>query len=183
MREPRAVQIAGQAEVADLHAAVLGQKQVGRLQVAVDHADLMGVFQCGANLHRTLDRLAPRQPAPLPQHVLERAAVDQLHGEVDAVVGQAAVVVADDVRMVELLDDGHFADEAALQVRLGGRVGLQELDDGGLARLAVPRAIHVAHRARRQQLAQFIIADRLLFHRRRPAEVSARAQCNAATRR
>ena len=37
-RQPRAVEIAGQAEVADLHVPVGREKQIGRLQVAVDDA-------------------------------------------------------------------------------------------------------------------------------------------------
>ena len=77
---------AGQAEVEDVGLAVGADEDVGRLEVAVDDAVVVGV------LHGHRDRADELEDLPLVEAVLadvlvERLAVDELHGEVaDAVM-------------------------------------------------------------------------------------------------
>ena len=90
-----------QAHVEDLDAALPVQKQVARLDVAVDHAVLVGVPQTPGCLDRTLDGLIDRQrPAPLDD-VGKVLPVDILHDQVVDAVALAGVVSGDDVGMVQ----------------------------------------------------------------------------------
>ena len=70
----RRVRDLGGAEVADLDVVALGQQDVGRLDVAVDHAVLEGVVERAAHLEDHQHRLAHRQQVRLGAVLLERAA-------------------------------------------------------------------------------------------------------------
>jgi hypothetical protein len=69
-REPRSIQIARESKIANFDLAVLRKEQVRRLQIAVNYTQLVGMFKSSTDLNRTFYRLAPRQPAANPQHVL-----------------------------------------------------------------------------------------------------------------
>jgi hypothetical protein len=55
--------------------------------------------------------------------------------------------------MTELFSDRYFTHEAALNLEVTGRVGLQELDDRRRTRFTMASAIHFANCALRQQRA------------------------------
>ena len=77
----------GEAPVHDLHLAEGADHDVRRLEVAVDHAAGVGVGDRLADLLEDREEAAPRSSAgvgPLVEQRGERAAVDQLHGEVRA---------------------------------------------------------------------------------------------------
>ncbi|CAM5409857.1 hypothetical protein SANTM175S_09128 [Streptomyces antimycoticus] len=102
---------AGDAEVAELHGAVGEPHDVGRLQIAVDHALVMGVSEGRGDLLRDVQHLGDRQRAALVvlQQLAEVTALQQLHDQV-----QRALVLAEVM---------HHRDPAVLQ--RGGHPRLQ----------------------------------------------------------
>ncbi len=98
----------GDAEVGQL-GPVGTEEDVGRLDVAVQHAATMGGIDRFAHRDHEIDGLAPRQ-RPSRHPVGQRATLDVLHDEVGvAVGGGAGVVDGDDVGMA-----GHRTVELAL---------------------------------------------------------------------
>jgi hypothetical protein len=92
---------AHQPEVEDLDRAGGVEQQVGRLDVAVDHAFLVGVGQPAGRLHDIADRPLHRQRPFLTHQPGEVTPLDVLHDEeVDAIV-LARVVRRDDVRVAQ----------------------------------------------------------------------------------
>ena len=71
----------GQAEVGDSSAAAAVDHHVGRLQVAMQNALIVGRGKAGAELARDLQRLLVGQAADPPQQRGEVLAVDVLHGD------------------------------------------------------------------------------------------------------
>jgi hypothetical protein len=68
------------AEVGDAHAAVAVEHDVGRLEVAVQHAAVVDRRQPGAQLPRDVERLAAREAADPPQQPGQVLPVHVLHG-------------------------------------------------------------------------------------------------------
>ena len=111
------------AEVHDDGAAVGGQHDVGRLQVAMDDAGLMGGHQTGSDFARNRDgdrqrdgqRAQGRAPRSSP-------AMNGIVRVLDA-VDLAEIVNADDVAMRDLAREQQFALEPRLDVGGGRRIG------------------------------------------------------------
>ena len=112
----------GQPEVEDLdHGAVAlaGEHQVARLDVAVDHAVLVGVLQAQRRLVHVVAGLGHRQrPAGLDQ-LRQVESLDVLHRQDEALADAEGRVGRDDVGMMQL---GRVADfgEEAIEPRRGG---------------------------------------------------------------
>jgi hypothetical protein len=70
------------AKIGDLGMAILVKEDVGRLQVAVDHAPLMCIVRSLAHLHCHLQRFADGQITTLPQPRFQRVASHVLHDDV-----------------------------------------------------------------------------------------------------
>ena len=102
----------GESEVEDLHRAVLGDHDVGRLEIAVGDAALVrdgqGLDQRGGDLDRALDR----QPVT-GDDLVEALAVDELH--------------RDDVADFRLLDREDGDDVGVRQRRHGLRLATEAL--------------------------------------------------------
>ncbi len=98
-------QVLGHAEVAEERLAVGGEEDVGRLDVAVEHAPAVGRAEGVGDAGQDGDGLARGQPAPLDQEVVERAAPGQRHDDGDAVAVVEHVDHPDDVGVVELGQD------------------------------------------------------------------------------
>ena len=106
----------GQAEVGDLGDAVRGHEDVGRLQVAVEDAVLVGEVhrprQAGAE-----QRGLARRQGLAAQLAVERSAVDEFEREERQPILFADVVDLDDVRMLE------GGDRLGLDVEAGQLMG------------------------------------------------------------
>ncbi|MCU0723844.1 MAG: hypothetical protein MUC63_09570, partial [Planctomycetes bacterium] len=124
--------VAGEAEVRDLHDALLGDHEVGGLDVAVDHALLRGLREPLGRLDDVVQRLGLGEGAPLGDEFLQGGAADELHGdEVEALL-LAGVVDQDDVGVAqesrdpcldeEALGEGGFVLEEVLGEHLDGRL-------------------------------------------------------------
>ncbi len=140
----------GQTPVHDLDLAEAADHHVGGLQVAVDHPPGVGV---GDGLADLLEDAQDAGQGVLRrrtggEHLGEGLALDQLHGEVGATVGEGAQLVdRDDAGVLELAADLRLLDEAADE---GGVVPvlLQEDLDGEVASEVLVSALeHGAHAA------------------------------------
>ena len=88
------------------------QQDVGRLDVAMDDAALVGVAERLGDLPAQAERHRHRQLAFAGQPGGERLALDHGHHVIEDAVGLARVVHREDVRMIELGGDLDFAEEA-----------------------------------------------------------------------
>ena len=168
--QPRAGGL-GDAEVDHLGhrpAVVEGDQDVRRLQVAVDHALLVGV------LHRLADRDEQRQPLarrePGPVAILgDRHALDQLHHEVGAAVGLAGVQDLGDVGVVHQGQRLPLLIEAG-EHPLGVEAGANHLDgDAALHRRGLVGDPDLAHAPFAELLAELEAAGEDAFgQERRP---------------
>ena len=112
----------GQPEVENLDLAVGGSHQVLRLDIAMDHAALIGMLQSLRGLHDRLRRPARKAAGPADLTSWPRLTpVDEFHDQEVRVAGLLGVVSRHDVGM---------------QGQPGGRLDLaaKSLDQGGIAR-------------------------------------------------
>ena len=91
---------------------------------------------------------------------LQVHAVDQPHGDVQAVVDLTDVVDRHDVGIVEAGGGAGLAAEPLLEVGVLGVVGEQHLQRDDAVDGGVVRAPHLAHAATAQQLDQLVAAKR-----------------------
>ena len=137
----------GDAEVRQLHAALGGDEDVARLDVAVDETGLVGVVERGGHRSPDHERLVDAQPPGLVQEVAQRAPGDQLHDHRSPAVGLDGVVDADDVRVVQPGGGDGLPPEALDHDRVVGQGCLEQLDRD----LAIERRVgghpHLAHAA------------------------------------
>nr|WP_254696120.1 hypothetical protein [Lysobacter enzymogenes] len=143
-----AVETGGDAEVEQLHAAVGGHQQVGRLDVAVQHALRVRIGERVAGLQQQVGARVQAEPAALAPGV-DRFALDPAQGEPRPAVGvDAAVDDAGDAGMVQAREQIAFLAERRGQL---GRFqpGADALDRHALLELAVVAACFVdrAHAA------------------------------------
>jgi hypothetical protein len=158
----RAGEQAGDAEVGELDQAgadgvfrVRGAGQVGGLEVAVDHASVVGVLEGGRHLEGQVEHLGPGQSALLGEQGFEAGAGDVLPDEVVAVLLGAGLEEADDVGVVELAEDVDLALEVQAEAGLDRQLRRQHLDRG-LGRFAggiAVRPVDGAHAA----AAEFLV--------------------------
>ncbi len=151
---------ARQAHVEDLDHPVLGQDQVGRLDVPVDEPPFVGVLQPGRRLGHVGHRPGRRdRPAPGQQGV-QGDAVDVLHDKVANVPVLAGVVDADDVRVVQGGRGPGLAQEPlGRHLGVGLRDRGKDLEGDGATQALVLGQVHGPHAA----LAE-LVSDEVLPH-------------------
>ena len=134
-----------QAEVEDLHAAVVGDEEVLGLQVPVDDPLLVRGGEAVDDLERVVDRAARRDPAAR-EHRAKRLPFEQLLDDIGrAVVARADVVDGGDVGVVQDPGRAGLLLEAAQAVGVGGEGGRQDLDRHLAAEARVSRAVDLSH--------------------------------------
>ena len=116
-----ALELLRQPEVGDPRVAFLVEQDVARLEVAVDHAALVGIVDRVGHRGHQRGRLAGRQ-RPVGQPLRQALALDEAHREV-----VLALVLAD-------LVDRHDARVVEVGRRLG--LGVEPLDVGLVGKLA-----------------------------------------------
>ena len=154
----------GEAEVEDLHLAVLGQHEVRRLDVAMDDAGVMGPRQPARHLQGDVDRLADGQRAAGDARPQRLAGVERHGDEQATVLGAVDVVDGADVRVVEGGGAARFAVEAIAGRRVPGEVRRQELERDMALEVRVEGLVHDPHAPTAHLLEDLVVRDRLAGH-------------------
>ncbi len=129
-------------------AARSGDQQVGRLDVAVDHAALVGVLQAQGRLADVVAGLAAPAAGRAASTSLPRSvAVDVLHDEEVGVAGLVGVVGHDDVGMRELGDRLDLAAEALDRVLVWQMLLADDLEGDDAVQAAMAGLEDLAHAA------------------------------------
>ena len=148
------------AEVHDLRAAVLGQHDVARLQIAVDDARIVRDRQTVGDLAGDLDHARGLQPLPLDRAV-ERLPGDELHDDERPAVQVADVVDGDDVRVVEQGRQPRLARQALGRDAVRRQLVGDELDGDEPAQARIARLIDLSHAAGSEGADDLVHADAL----------------------
>ena len=138
--------VPGQSEVEDLQRSSLAQKNVVRLQVAVDDPLVVSSRESVRELQRILHGLAHRQGAQSEPRA-QRLALEQLRDHVERAVGLAEIVNRQDVRMGQRRDRLGLALEAREGLRAPGELPGEDLDRNLPVQARVPGPVHLAHPA------------------------------------
>ena len=154
----------GDAEVDEVGEVVVGQQNVGRLDVAVHQPCLMRTVQCRRDLLDDVHRAAGVQ-RPCVQQGLQVHAVDEPHRHVQPAVDLADVVDRHDVGIVQTCRGAGLAAEPLVELGVLGVVRQQHLQRHHPVDLGVVSAPHLAHAAAAQQLDQLVAAKWRPLHR------------------
>jgi hypothetical protein len=140
---------ARQAEVGDARATIAGHQHVVGLEIAMHQAGDVRRVQAAAGAGERGDDLVPRarfgEPAP------QGHALDVLHRNEQAIVGQADVVHGDHVGVREPSHRLRLAEQAGPPLPVAAHAA-ELLDRHGAAEIRVVRAVDHAHAARADQL-------------------------------
>ncbi|GMU32745.1 MAG: hypothetical protein AMXMBFR20_06170 [Planctomycetia bacterium] len=91
----------GQTEIENVRFAEPVDEDIARLQVAVDHAALMGAGHCVADLDEQANAIVNRRP--IEKHIIiDGVTVDEFHREILPAVDHPAVSQFDDVIVIEM---------------------------------------------------------------------------------
>ena len=153
------------AEVQDLRLARAEDHDVGRLDVPVDDAELVGVVQGLGDAARDAQRLTPRKTAARREAIGQGLSVEVLEGhEKEAAPGVAAHVVHDDDPGVGEARRGARLGLEAPLVRLalgrGQGEGADHLQGDGPAEGRIPRLVHQSHRPAAELPPDLVPPDR-----------------------
>ncbi len=141
----------GEAEVGELHPSATVEHDVGRLEVAVQHALVVGRGQPGAQLAGDLDRLVLGQAADAAQQRRQILAVDVFHRQVVVPLGFANVEHPTDVRVRHLARRPHLVEQELQRGGVGRQLVGQELQRHRLAELEIVGPVDLAHAAAAEQ--------------------------------
>ena len=149
------------AEIGDLHRALLVEEEVRGLDVAVDDATRVGRVERRGGLRKPRQR-SPRRLRPfLGDPLGERAVRDVLHHDVRPPLVLADVEDRDDVRRIgEPRSREGLACEAAADALVVREVLGEHLDRDRSAEDAILRSVHLAHAAPRDVLGVAVASRR-----------------------
>ncbi len=154
---------AGDAEVHDLDAAVLGDHHVRRLHVAMDDAGAMRVLERGEDAVDERRRAIGLQRSRTFGQLVERLAANKLHDHQQIRVRSEQLVDGRDFWMVQLGERGRFCPEPFHDVRVG-ELRVEHFDrDLAIERL-VDSFVDGAHAAAPKLSDNAIFADGLANH-------------------
>ena len=144
------VQLSGQGrqtEIGDQHLPPSVDHDVGRFQVAMQHALVVGGRETRAQLARDLHGFIGRQASDAPQQGVEVLAIHVLHRKERGTIRFADIVNPADVGVRNLARDAHLGVEAREHLLVLGGGLRQELERHGLAQLEIVGPVHFAHAA------------------------------------
>jgi hypothetical protein len=137
----------GQAEIGDAHVALSVDHDVGRFEIAMEHAALVRRRQARAELAGQVQRLVFRKAADAPQQRRQILAVHVLHRQKRKARGVADVVHPADVLVRDLAGEAHLVVELRQAEGVVFKRRRQEFERDRLAQRQVVRTIHLAHTA------------------------------------
>ncbi len=126
----------------------------------MDHAQRVGVAQGLGQLDADLEHHLDAE-ALLGHQGVERAAVEQLHGDVGITVGHADVVDGDDVGVRERAGGLGLAQEAGGVFAVRAQLGLEHLDRQVALDVRVIGAVDVGHGAFADTLADLVASEQM----------------------
>ena len=135
----------GDAEIGDLHPAVLAHQDVGGLHVPVQHPLGVGEPQGDEHGDDHVDHLVGLHPGLAAHHLEERPAGKMLHHDVVHAVLDAGVEDGDDVRMGQPGRCDGLGLEPLGERRVPGEVGAEDLDGHRPRQHLVPGQPHRRH--------------------------------------
>ena len=172
----------------DQHGAVLGEEDVGRLDVAVDESRRVDGPQRSRELLGELEQVFGIERAATEDLVLEARAVDELHDDERLVAVRLGVEDGDERVVADLAHRGDLAQEAVAGVGRGRVGGVEDLerDLGAAAVLGdVDRPGRTCAERPHDRVAAYVVAGSPLaaLHNRTVVESSgARGAARAAAR-
>jgi hypothetical protein len=125
-----------------------GEEDVGRLEVAMDDAELVRLAKGPADLRCDAAGAHLVHDAAFAERQVERLAFQILHRhEVDVVVGLAVVEDRDGVRVRDLRRDARLTEEAAVELGIGVAVvvGIEDLDRAEAPERRLLRSVDLPH--------------------------------------
>ena len=146
-----------QPEIQQLGAA-LGEHDITRLQIAVNHAMPMGLIQRVCDLNAVTKRLIDWE-RPLCNARRQILALQIFHDEIVEAIMRANVVYRADMRVAECRHRAGFALETLAVFGVAGKVWSQHLDRDGAVETLVARAINLAHAAGADGRENFVWAQ------------------------
>ena len=146
-RVRRAAEETGDPKIGKFHLPGGRQQEIPRLDVAMDHAAIVGVSQGPGDIHADPRHLPPGEGPPAVQLLLQAAAGDEFHGVEQVLALVAEAKQPDDVRMVELSQSFDFRLEAMAEIGVVGHRRGKQLHGGWFAGLGVDPLIDRAHAA------------------------------------
>ena len=156
----RRVELSREAKVADARRTRSIEQDVRGLQVAMQHALLMGIVNGLSHRPEQRGGLARGQRI-FASKISQGAAIHQFHGEERLPIVLARFVNRDDVRMPQPRGGGGFNLEPAAGVLTGKRAGDEKLHRNDPSETALTRAIDDAHAAASDGFEQIVIPDGL----------------------
>ena len=148
----------GQTEVGDLHMAGAVEEDVVGLDVAVDHALVVGVLERVANLGHHAERLGGCELAGFLR-LAEVHAVHVFHDEVKEIARLARLVDEDDVGVAQLGEGARLAGEALGKGRVGGHVAGEDLERHDPIERTLAGLVDDAHAALADQLEDLEVGE------------------------
>ena len=145
----------GEAEVEDLHAIIVDDEDVLRLEIAMNDSLLMRGRESARKLRRIFDGQSRREAAFI-QFVAQRHAVDELHDDVRTAVVSADVENRDEIRMIERSGGARLDLESLQTIGIRRQRRRQHLHGDVAADARVARAKHLSHSARREPRGKLI---------------------------
>jgi len=157
----------GGAEIGQPGVADRVDQHVCRLDAAVHGGQAVRVIERVGKLGAEFGRGLGRDARRLAQHLLQRAALDELHGDVGDAVLLARLEDGDDMRVLETCRGARLAKKALARHGhdLGGQRRRQDLERHLAPGLRVERAEDGAHGSPTELPQNLETAQRLLFHR------------------
>ena len=160
--QPLAAADARNAEVHDLEHAVLGDHQVRRFDVAVDHAHAVGVSQAVGGLRNDGEAFAHvERRVALGQDVVEGVAAHQLHHHVEILAVRDQRVERGDVRVIEPGEARRLGAKPVGEIGVAQQLGPQRLHRHFTLQHGVEGGMNLANAAFAEQVANLVLADRL----------------------
>jgi hypothetical protein len=153
----------GQPEVQDLGLPVVGDKQVGRLDIAVDDALLVRGIQRIGDLDGQLCQVLGRQ-RPAQDPLLECATLQQLHGDEVPAVGFVDVVNGANIGVVQRRGGARLALEAFERVLIARKLFRQELQRHLPAELQIFGLVNDTHPPAPELFENAIMRDGFASH-------------------
>ncbi len=152
-----------ETEVEDLHEALLGHHDVGRLQVSVDDARRVRLRDCVGDLDCAPQRLGKLEPLAADQ-LIQRTPGHVFHRDERPAVGVADIVDDANVGMVERGGCFGLAAEPRQDLAVPGEILGDELEGDRPLEPDVLGLVDDAHPAAAQLLEDAVVRDRLANH-------------------